>query len=1757
MNVQQKRAGTGGDSDHSAWTKIKKIAVISKRTINSTQKNEAISLSGTGSQVCLTSCRSKEIITPNCSDGAGKEDSVCPLSDDHFLNRMKEVSYLGSDKVLLVKVTKNRNDTDGIKGKSLSPLLQEEKYSLEHFGKRVKLTSKRKSNEESKINVTRLERREPDSVRVRRVMYVDKVDVSVGDDTVNLVNHSQTSHEANRLVRKIVPITLGNYKESLGQPILKQRSQNSSLSASSCDATVTKPVISISNMITKKKGAGEGCLKYIPVCTQSGSNSLAVSEVVAFSNKKKILPGPSYEMLNTSHQLPESTSVLDENLRESNEGIYLNEGCNTKEMQEKSASLYFSEEEATSEMYTLNNDKRKTNDQNEYSSLSEVSSEPLGGWLYTPDNSQDAVDSLLEDLYDGQDPDKPFPDIDNLDCFIPLTEEKNSTFQDLTTSTLDKCLEETILNSPNTSLVEFMNSSQTPTQFVVDGESLKKNSQGSPDFTELIFKSMNQVSSKTDVVLQEDFSLQPQVYSSPLRSLSHGNTSHECPLNNIRDLICDSLSTSTGENKKGLFTDYNQLLMGASEELCAPVGHSTNITVGEAVNVTSSSFSSSNPPSNASHFEENMLLQSHINETDSNSLLKMNRISRVDGCEAVGPSCESSSEVVWILQTPKPSLAPLSGLYLDKNEVSIENEAQCNSRLPENLTNKETYVDINQSSLVNHCRNVVDTNTSTNPLGLNQEGNSIKKLDQTSLLDMTTMQPSRLNIPDPYPCEVMTICGNLTTEKLDHVEVPMFTNLTDDDDSNFNNKHFLPDDSPILRYPELISEILDVQRNCEPAHLNQQGCSSGNMRTTDSNKEVKSLEAATLSEEPSSSGVNSPSYFNDLLDSFLQEVEESNTVIDTEESNTVIDTEESNTVIDTEESNAGIDSDKKSCAYTMNERKNICGQNTAYTLMLNREGNNSRSQDVIGDILSDLGGLSKGEGVEVLQHDTEANSASGPLKTVTASPASTSNSVQKDLSDNNKVKRILKKQRVIRPVLFRTLPGIRPIKCATQGQVENGSQKQMKPLCFILGKDRRLQNQDGSSCWPQREDFKPEHYVVPRKRSTCSSKDGKQLEDGVVQTVVSSTPRVPPEACGVTSSVATAVTKLKVQDSSTEGKSFVLPVGKTGLSISIPINTPTNIPSFFASANLKSCTPSIPSPTTVLPCIEKGPAEAAKITTSIDSQSPALVTNIPQGKKAVFEHQDTRKTIVPTTVFTVGGTAPAMYQVSIPQSFPTESFYMMIPTSTCSQLESGSSTPLNTPIVPSILPRLMSTQPCSNNPVVPTPVNNCSTGKQLVTKYCLKSYVHPIAPKTQQVNSVSYVSAKGPILLNTATSEPVKILINTQPSIINDINCYSLSPENGRSSVETSGSKPRLKSEYVHSLQQKLLKKKPNSDSFKNKFNKSRLLRDELQHHFPDIPESILKLLNLPPKAICRGYFNLRDLKTLHTQALTLRLSVTLRDHISVCKLHNCPTCIEFLRQKKVLSSIEREKALASKLRIKSGRGRSRGRGGRRGRDEPPHTYLAPSKRKLEDVSCNINNSINMKISRADKAIENPDSVSKSSHMDKYLCRRIRVRRSNSESDIHVLLNTHPQKTDEVHSCDDSCLGLHHTLRDSHSEKWLRTEKENSSRNSKILTKRKFVITAENRWKKFQCDNMLKTAAQDLLLKKQLEQDFVAFAEEAVSEKSPKQCGASTLTTLHFNLHALYIGPLNLAAKCNPIFHPKLHVIYSARYCMLLHHHQH
>ncbi|KAK4306263.1 hypothetical protein Pmani_021886 [Petrolisthes manimaculis] len=585
-----------------------------------------------------------------------------------------------------------------------------------------------------------------------------------------------------------------------------------------------------------------------------------------------------------------------------------------------------------------------------------------------------------------------------------------------------------------------------------------------------------------------------------------------------------------------------------------------------------------------------------------------------------------------------------------------------------------------------------------------------------------------------------------------------------------------------------------------------------------------------------------------------------------------------------------------------------------------------------------------------------------------------------------------------------------PVRSSSQtktmaGKQSTGTNKHKpKTLRFILDKSQQLQ---GSGTWPKREKFHPEEYVILQKKTESNNKYG------------TGTTIAPKTSTGSFFGCSNNSTQSYVGN---ETNRLVLPVGQTGLSIAIPKSAPTNIKSFVAPIDSNTVIPSM------------GIIALSSVTkTGVEGKQSLYI------RPQVTSHSTTNQTSARNSNTNV--MLPRKMPIPIPSTSDSVSKAHKLPISRIPNVE----LPI-CKIVPQIMSSVLPSVSLHNTPLhlrntstlIPNPLNNSGKGLPTV-KYCLQNLV---THGNTRVPPVIYVTGKVPKIPIPATpqlsTEPVKINIHTRasrrPSTKSEANTSDMSV-----TVAASGRQQQqqhnMKSEFVENLKKKLLPKKSQPKFLQNLLQ---VMQEQLKSHFPELPESVVRCLSLPQRALQRGFLTACDLRTLHTQAMATHLRIILREHVIRCTTHDCAACFTFLQHRDALALAECRAYQKTRGRSdnseKQGRTKSsrRKRGGRGGSNSNTTANNTSTKRKayhLEPFSDSQQPAKASKIDSDNTLSGNQQVPLKIAHGD--TSGGGRLKRWNSESDLDTLRTTTIPGQDRVLSYDDSYILLYHTIRNS------------------------------------------------------------------------------------------------------------------------------
>ncbi|KAK3883637.1 hypothetical protein Pcinc_012047 [Petrolisthes cinctipes] len=775
-----------------------------------------------------------------------------------------------------------------------------------------------------------------------------------------------------------------------------------------------------------------------------------------------------------------------------------------------------------------------------------------------------------------------------------------------------------------------------------------------------------------------------------------------------------------------------------------------------------------------------------------------------------------------------------------------------------------------------------------------------------------------------------------------------------------------------------------------------------------------------------------------------------------------------------------------------------------------------------------------------------------------------------------------------------------PVRSSSQTKTTAGKQStgtdnhKPKTLRFILDKSQQLQ---GSGNWPKREEFHPEEYVILQRKTVSNNKYGT----GTTIAPKTSTGSF----FGPSNNSAQSIV-------GNETNRLVLPVGQTGLSITIPKSVPTNIRSFVAPIDSNTVIPNM------------GIIALSSVTkTGVEGKQSLYI------RPQVTSHSTTNQTSARNSNANV--ILSRKMPIPIASTSDSVSKAHKLPISRIPNVE----LPIRK-IAPQITSSVLPSAGLHNTPLhlrntstlIPNPMNNSGKGLPTV-KYSLKNLV---THGNTRVPPFIYVTGKVPKIPIPASpqlsTEPVKISIHTRASrrlsTKSEANTSDISV-----TVAASGRQQQqqhnLKSEFVENLKKKLLPKKSQPKFLQNLLQ---VMQEQLKSHFPELPESVVRCLSLPQRALQRGYLTVWDLRTLHTQALATHLRIILREHVVRCTTHDCAACFTFLQHRDALALAECRAYQNSRGRSdnseKQGRTKSskRKRGGSNSNTTANNTSTKRKAYHLEPFSDSQQPAKASKIDSDNTLSGNQLVHLKIAHGDTSGGRRLK--RWNSESDLYTLRTTTIPGLDRVLSYDDSYILLYHTIRnsaivldwnesqvttntnhdivspslDTAHRPVLQSDKSSikslchsghPSHHSHVVNQTKSIGTGarvmrtDNQPKEAKREGYLlreihQSAITDLLLRKKVEEDYCLYDEVVgegerhldtesprgkreglvlaqsdggkISVRSPISLPSSSPTSqspLCLTMTDLQVGPLSLAGSRSSCNKATFHVLYSAR----------
>ncbi|XP_063887143.1 uncharacterized protein LOC135114875 isoform X2 [Scylla paramamosain] len=560
---------------------------------------------------------------------------------------------------------------------------------------------------------------------------------------------------------------------------------------------------------------------------------------------------------------------------------------------------------------------------------------------------------------------------------------------------------------------------------------------------------------------------------------------------------------------------------------------------------------------------------------------------------------------------------------------------------------------------------------------------------------------------------------------------------------------------------------------------------------------------------------------------------------------------------------------------------------------------------------------------------------------------------------------------------------------------------------------------------------------------------------------------------------------------------MVLPVGGTGMSIIIPKCTPVSIASFVHPRSHDVNTKTVPDHT--WPGVKSTPEEEDAVllqaTNAPATMSDELCLNV---KKADITPAVTKLSKVPILTSSSAELVPLLSSVPLVLLAPVSEQSLMIRSVPESILLCNTSAPSVSGY-------------------------GAQATRKAGTKCCLTIPVHPNASKNEKIDSAvcsPQISATSGLKSSSVTSSST---IQT------------------RAHSQRSAETKTVADSWKHQP-----RKKPYSDSVKTR----KLLQEDLKELLPNFSDSILTVLDLPPRAVHRGFFYMGEVKALRNQALGIQLETLYRDHVYSCTSETCLTCVAFCDQKAALSQAEREVHVPGIE--KTGDKRKKQLRGKRTKgydseDEDELLFSSPSPQPVKKRDNKWDESVDQENVHSSNIKETNEIHSILPERSSQVWGEVRMKRSKSDTNLPL----HSKKTKVIrehhrYSYDDSCL-TSHFLPLSPS----RTSPRPSLRRWKKLTTRKEVPqkTKHHTYslRSDQWASLIRATLADLRLKQKLERGHVPYSEGQEEGESKTLCGSLPQDTIVVDILSITVGTHDLSVQGEPPYCSKLYVCFSDR----------
>ncbi|XP_037799248.1 uncharacterized protein LOC119594248, partial [Penaeus monodon] len=407
------------------------------------------------------------------------------------------------------------------------------------------------------------------------------------------------------------------------------------------------------------------------------------------------------------------------------------------------------------------------------------------------------------------------------------------------------------------------------------------------------------------------------------------------------------------------------------------------------------------------------------------------------------------SDVVWTMQTPKPSVSPL---LLSRTCIQIP-KSSATDDLVSAYNRPESGNIFNVTALSE--RQLIQQNVQGTEHILEEK----KRENASHLKCESVVHETKQAFCDTKELRGISreTCIERVAFSAEQVGTASFVNLTSDSffgSSTLSSQFQLAIEDLPFQVPQEADNISRSQTetnvNLSEFSFEANKCSEFKVVTPDITHKYSGESSCSVFQNPSCN-MND---FDTLLDSFMFNVE----------------SEHSNP-------NSSVS------VYSVKENVNL---QTILNDSMTPAKNSNTADEILDDFLSELEGdkdvlMATSNN---LSHDMEQllsedmthemkrlSDSSAPLKKKTLKPTvfQVQSAGQKSRKSNAKGKKSKIKVQSI----------CKPIKCVVRGQVvENISQKRIRTLRFVLDKERRLENQDGTGLWPLREDFNPDQFSL-------------------------------------------------------------------------------------------------------------------------------------------------------------------------------------------------------------------------------------------------------------------------------------------------------------------------------------------------------------------------------------------------------------------------------------------------------------------------------------------------------------------------------------------------------------------------------------------------------------------------------------------------------------------------------------------------------